>query len=242
MPGLLERYHYWQRPSGVVDYVQSVLDLSPVAFWGMQEASGNVSDLTGNGWTGTANGTLTYSVAGPTINGESFDAITFDGTSGYLGVSSTLTDPSTGGFTVSAWYKAPHDAAIRRGLFWSNSTGEGTFYLRLGHTTDAVGAWGVTINTVDAVHGQALSTNTPDDTWKHIGLRYDSGAGVLRVYHDGSTFDDTSFDGTWKRDGDPTCTIGSGGGTFFDGEIALLAYWDSVLTDANMTSLRTGEF
>jgi len=203
----------------------------------MQEASGNLTDATGNGWSATASGGLTYGVVGPTINGQDFDAITFDGINGVFTISSTLTDPATTGFTVSAWVKHPTGATIHRIFYW-NQTDEGTFYLRK-DASDRLQI--VTVNTVNTTHGNAAPTAFPNDTWVWVAGRYDTGGTpTLRGYHGTTTADVTAFTGTWKRDGNPVARIGGAGGEYFGGEICHLAYWNSPLTDANMTSLRTG--
>jgi hypothetical protein len=219
-------------------YQDLVLALSPTAFWPMQEASGNIVDTTGHGWTASPGGSPTYGVAGPTIDGEAFDAITLNGTDARFNVPYTMTDPGTSGFTISAWVKCPQGAAYRP-IFWFLQTGEGTLYLR---KTSEDGIQGVTLDAASAAHGNAYTATSslPNDTWAWVAVRYDSVGGVLRAYVNTTTADDTSFVGTWKRDGDPNCFIGSGGGEWFDGEITLVAYWNTPLTDAQMTSLRTG--
>ncbi len=247
MPGLEEQYYYWQRgPAGLYvppspDDIASVLALGPAAGWGLQEASGNPADLTGHGWNATAvGGSITYEVAGPTINGEAFKGVTLPGSSsGYFTVSSSLTDPSTSGFTISAWVKHPAGAGARSILYWLQ-TGQGTFQLNKGND---YGIQAQTWNTSNATHGLAFEgSDTFDDIWQFVAARYDSGAGVLRAYHDSDTFDDTTFSGTWKRDGNPACAIGGGGGQYWNGELALIFYWDGPLSDAQMDSLRTGVF
>ena len=235
------RYYYESAsPPAATGYVANVLALSPSAFWPMQDTSGNLTDETGNGWTATAQGTATYSVGGPTIGSETFDAITFDGSTDYFTVSPTLTDPSTAGFTLSAWVKHPAEAAYRQVFSWLSGT-EGTMYLR---KANGFGMAGATFDTAQAAVLLATITPDLDDTWTHIGLRLTTATPELKVYQGTTTGTDTTETGTWKRDGDPNCSIGAlGAGTDpFNGEMALLAYWNTPLTDAQMTSLRTGTF
>jgi len=209
--------------------------MSPDAYWPMQEASGNLTDASGNGWTGTKVGSPVYQVAGPTINGESFYGITL--TNGnYFTVSDTLTDPSASGFTVSAWIKAPADATYRY-IFRKLQTNEGVFYLRK-TSWDSVQI--VTVNTVNGTHGSAYTNNPMNDTWWWVAARYDVSSNVLRVYAGTATADTSSFTGTWDRVGNPVTFIGSSSTDYWDGEMCHLAYWSVPLTDAQMTALRTG--
>jgi hypothetical protein len=184
-------------------------------------------------------GSPAYQVTGPVINGESLYGITFDGSASYFNIASTLTDPSAAGFTLTGWMKAPQDASVKRPVFWFNSSAQGIFYLRFGN---AYGVDGVTINDASGVHGEAFDgTDHRDDSWQFVGLRYDVNAAVLRSYHVSATYDDTSFTGTWQRVGNPSVVrIGGGGGLVWDGELALIGYWDVPLTDDEITALRTG--
>jgi hypothetical protein len=219
------------------DYVNNVvLAMTPDAYWPMQEASGNLTDSSGNSWTATKVGSPTYQVSGPTINGQSFYGITL--TNGnYFTVAATLTDPSTTGFTVSAWIKAPADAAYRY-ILRKNQTDEGVFYLRK-TSGDVISI--VTVNDANGTHGSANSPTAINDTWLWVAARYDTGGTpTLRVYAGTDTTDDTTFTGTWDRVGDPNTFIGATGTDYWDGEICHLAYWDTPLTDAQMTALRTG--
>lgn len=245
---MLERYYYSVNAYSPVtggggeppaaDYIASVNALSPAAFWGLQEASGNAADLTGNGWTATAAGSITYEASGPTINGEALKGVTLSAAgTAHFSVSSSLTDPGIGGFTVSAWVK--HAAGPGAQFIFSPYSGTaGTFYLRKGNS---YGVQCVMMDTTGGVYASAFEgSDTFDDTWQWVAARYDTT--TLRVYHGTGTFDTTSFSGTWKRDGNPTTYIGRQSTTYWDGGIALLAYWASPLTDGEMTSLRTGVF
>lgn len=237
---MLERYYYHPR-SGA--YIANALKLSPTAFWGFQETSGNVSDQSGNGWTATAQGaSITYGVDGPTINGETLKAVTLPGSaSGYFTVAATLTDPSVSGFTVTGWAKHPAGAGARAFFYWSQ-TNEGTFLTRKGNS------YGFETNMVNTVNAEFMSAQPGadlDDTWTFVAARYDSsGTPTLTVWRGATTATDTTSSGTWKRDGNPVCGIGStgAGGDYWDGELALIGYWNTPLSDANVDKLRTGVF
>ncbi len=62
----------------------AILADSPLAYWKMDEASGNLTDASGNAHTATASGSgLTYAQGSPLTDGSG-NSILFNGTSGYF--------------------------------------------------------------------------------------------------------------------------------------------------------------
>ena len=76
--------------------------LSPKAWWKLSDAVGSATaaDSSGNGYTGTVNGGVTFGQAGP-IQGDR--AALFDGTSGYI---STAYQPAFSAITIAVWTNA----------------------------------------------------------------------------------------------------------------------------------------
>jgi concanavalin A-like lectin/glucanase superfamily protein len=75
------------------------------------ETSGNFADFTGNGRTFTANGGITYSVASLVAGDQSDNAITLNGTTGYLSIA------------VAAWMNS---ATFTLSLVWKGTTNGAT--------------------------------------------------------------------------------------------------------------------
>lgn len=92
-----------------------VLANTPTVYYRFDESSGNITDHSGNGHTGVANGTITYQVTGP-LSGMT--ALTFDGSSGYLD-NDGVTLPSSTAWTYSFWLKttyAPNDVHMNHAI------------------------------------------------------------------------------------------------------------------------------
>ena len=81
-----------------------------VGYWNMDEASGNLTDLSGHGMTLTANGSPSYQQTGAPNRGK---AILFNGTNAYFRSTSIFNDAQG---TVSAWINISALPGTRYGL------------------------------------------------------------------------------------------------------------------------------
>jgi hypothetical protein len=110
------------------DNVLGVLD--PVAIWPTGEASGNLADAGGGGWTFTASGSITYLASGPTVNGESLPAVQFDGTS-FFSASGSFPGPSVStGRTEAVWVLLPSTSSAAADIFARSATNQNEFRIR----------------------------------------------------------------------------------------------------------------
>jgi hypothetical protein len=107
---------------GAGSYDASVLADQPVAFWAMNRAPMNETDLTGNGHEGSYRGSGSPSAA-LLPNGDS--AADFDGSAQYLSVPSSeaFSIPTTGALTWEAWLRPdvlqfPHDDGVSGYVDW----------------------------------------------------------------------------------------------------------------------------
>ncbi len=132
-------------------YEQSLLSLSPMAFWPLNETSGTTAyDIVG-GYNGTYVGGCTLSQAGPTnsIFGSSSRSVLFDGSSGYVDIPEgpfNITGPIT---TVA----------------WVNVTSTPNFAGLVGHGDQS---WRMTIN--PSGEPGADDGNVPTDATSPIGI------------------------------------------------------------------------
>jgi len=96
-------------------YRSVVLVDQPLAYWPLMETVGTVAhDITGHGFDGTIHSGVTLESTGP-LTSETFNnAMTFDGSAGYISISPPLniTEPvpviPTGSYTLEAWAKCPN--------------------------------------------------------------------------------------------------------------------------------------
>jgi|SRR6185436_10775995 len=120
------------------DYAQRILADSPVAYWRLNEAAGSTTaaDLSGNGYTGTKAGGVTFGVASPQPDGSTAASSTgVDGSH----VAIPATDVSPGGplaaiqgtsaITIEGWFNATtmtFPANYRLGISF---VGQGSSYM-----------------------------------------------------------------------------------------------------------------
>lgn len=235
------------------DYVTEVLSDSPMAFYEMQEASGNPQDSSGNGWhITTSGGSPDYRQIGPMSGSYSirlpflayFSRATF----------STAVD----NITVECWLQAVNVAAgVARGI-WNNygvndarnaaingwgffiadnaklqSLRQGIDYNAQSSAALSLPAYGSNLLPILGVGGG----NPTTASWTHIVVTRD--AGTWKYYVNGSV--DTSNAGT----GAPAAAASSGGYTArmdisqpnetADVRIAYVAYYETALSSTQVS-------
>jgi hypothetical protein len=196
-------------------YAADTLARSPQGYWRLNDTGATAADLSGNGNTGTLNGTITKSVAGATSDGDT--AMTFDGATGYIGVADAAgLHPAT--ITVEAWI---YPTANQVGNF-VNKDGNSEYRARINALKVEFLDRGGTNLVVSAT---TLSLNT----WYHV-VCVGSSSG-LRIYING------------KLDASNAVAFGGGGGTtqlqigantgfgeYFPGRIDEVAIYNYALT------------
>jgi hypothetical protein len=224
-------------------YSDGVLTLNPDAYWPLNDASGNIADVTGNGWTGTAGGTPTYSQTGPTIDSEAQSAILF-GTDDRFSVSANVDDGVGSDMTLSLWLAS---SAATDGYPVAMSTsgsgnrswevywpGDGGIHLYTYQTDGATSE--STIQAGFGVHN--------DGNWHHVVIWRTGGQWYMS--RNGGTADtDSTPTGTWKGATTDPFVIGaqsSAGALGFEGSLAHVAYWKSDIGASSRTKLYTGVF
>ncbi|KKN83862.1 hypothetical protein LCGC14_0295150 [marine sediment metagenome] len=154
-------------------YYFRIIDDTPGGFWRLGDASGDLADSSGNGNTGSPNGGITYGVTG-TITGDSDDAITLNGTTGYISATDKASlDLGDGPFTLEAWIKKAADGSFMTII----AKGSGAYQLRM---SDANTLQLLRENTSILVSSTSTTTGTG---WHHV-VATKTGATVL-LYIDG---------------------------------------------------------
>jgi hypothetical protein len=143
-----------------------------VAYWNLDEASGNVADSTGNGYTGTPTGTSV-------VSGEYSNARSFAGTTGsYIDIPSVM-GLSTTNVTIETWVNL--DSTSRNGAFVKIGTSNG-YGIGVGSTTfDDTG------NNLILIYEGIRWINTSHTIgtgWHHVAMTI-NGSGYPTAYIDG---------------------------------------------------------
>lgn len=139
---------------GLRSPIEVVMADGPAAFWPMQEASGDLADISGNSRTATkvGSGGVTYSVDGP---GASIKAIEFAGSSG-VGFSAADVDVwSSMNFSAEAWVY----------LGSSFFSGQYARYILAKHASFTFNEFFVQVEDTDSGRLSAQVNNTSETNW-----------------------------------------------------------------------------
>jgi hypothetical protein len=133
-------------------------------------------------------------------------------------------------FSVAAWVKLADNTVSHRAIEQVGTTGSSAFALEYDRTTNA---WKFTAPTADgSAFPGATSTSTPRlDTWTHLVGTYDSAAGTLRLYVNGTLETTVTGITTWAANG--ALRIGAS----WTGAIGEVQVWNRVLSAAEVFDL-----
>jgi hypothetical protein len=157
-------------------------------YWPMDEASGNVADKSGNGYTGTPNGTTV--VAGK-LSGN---ARSFNGTSDYISMAGGggLNNIQTGSLAMWVKWTGTQDVDVSANTWGAVSSrqknatfSETILALSTSNPATAKVVWKPYLYNIAAITG---ATTVGSGVWRHIVVTYSSGAQTLYVdgYSDGT--------------------------------------------------------
>ena len=154
---------------------------SPIGEWKFDENTGTTSvyDTSGNGNTGTMNGSMT---ADDWVPGKVGSALDFDGSDDYISAGSSSFDPSASDFTISVW-AFPRSSALEgsaaRTLFaQQDGTGTGRIWLQI---TNSNTTWGSFLAGSTKGSGVTVVLNT----WANVVLVHNNSADTLTWYING---------------------------------------------------------
>ena len=235
-------------PAAANAYDAYVASLAPLAWWKMQETSGNIlnsGSLTGI--DGVATGTPSYRDAGPSPNGAIPYAIGLNGSNEYFSCADVAGWDITDNLTVGIWAKSDisdiigdDDALISKYNF-DNNNREWILYLKATENLGCVTSVDGTTN-ADKYGIQIANSVSSINTWHFYCFTWSAGTCIL--YEDGGvktstedpTFPNTIFNGT------SPLRIGDSGGTthlLWQGNLAQAFVFDKVLTAAQILNLYT---
>lgn len=140
-----------------------------VAYWKLDESSGNASDSAGSNTL--TNGSVTYG-AGKINNGANFTTALFSGTSPVSG---------TGAWTFSCWYKSSSTGTNKQITIFGNSAQAAKSLIYLYTTTGNA----IQMDTAGAALITSSTTSTMDGNYHHLVITYD-GANNFAMFIDNS--------------------------------------------------------
>ena len=209
-------------------YDAQVANLSPSAWWKLSDAVSSTTalDSSGNGYTGTVTGGVTFGQAGA-ISGNPLDtAALFDGTTGYISSSISVPNVST---AVNAWFNMP--ASSINGAVFNTQTSGG---FQIGVSNGYFGGVG-NILTLGLPFVSDISTGKVVSTGWHMATVSLDGSGHESIYLDGVLVFSYA---TAPRNGTALWGIGTDGGSLlWPSSIAQAAVFPTALTAAQVLAL-----
>jgi hypothetical protein len=205
-----------------------------VAYYKLDEASGNALDSTPNGYDLTENGTVA-SVAGKVGNARDFEA---DSNNFFSRADNA--DLSTGDvdFTIAAWVKIESKGAHRFIVSKEDgSNGEYRLSYNSGDDTFTFSAYGASgFGSGNGVNAATLGSPSTA-VWYYIIAWHDSAANTLNISVNDGAVDSISFSGG-VYDGAGVFRIGGNAfSQYFDGVIDEVGFWKRKLTEEERTAL-----
>ena len=209
---------------------------SLVAYWRLDEASGNRADQIG-GYTLTDTNTVGSGTGNISALAADFVAASSET---LASTSSALVAP----FTIAAawswvlWIRpeSPIESALAEPI--SNFAFlKGIQCRRRGLTAFGSSsiAWDI-VNNAGTAYRVERATNTPIDTWSMIALKYD-GAGTAYARTNADTSSGVSVSGTLTPIASFNVGSRAGGSAYFDGRIAHVGLWSRALTSGELDQL-----
>lgn len=154
-----------------ITYVPTFPGNSRVGAWGFEDGSGTTAtDSSGSGNTGTLVGGVSWTTAG-----RFRKALTFNGTTGYVGVADNNTLDMTQSFTISAWVKPAASHTDFRAILNKNTLGPYGLYATVtGFCGNGTPSGFFTANGVSGpAYGSCHTTPLQVGVWTHLAVTYD---------------------------------------------------------------------
>ncbi len=209
-----------------------------LAYYKLDESSGNAADATGNGYTLTNTGTVTFSTG--LINNGSYNTTS----SQYLGRSSAFGLTSSSNFSISLWIKLTSDNTADRDIFNFDVTGASGSTIR--------GVYEYNSGTRRLRFYRASNTNTFLDingnigtnAWYHLVFTYNGGTGAMALYKNNAAAVTGTNSGTTNNANSSQFNIMSTVQYSFNaplnGGMDEVGIWNAVLTSGEVSELYNG--
>jgi hypothetical protein len=217
-----------------------------VAYWKMDESSGTLTDLSGNGYTGTWGGTGSHYGAGKYGKGAVFngtnDVVTTNVPSDIVGVGTTS-------YSMAAWiYAASPVQNYQYPTILGGQTtvgGCGSLY-GLGVTIEGMGVvegigFSVPPDPSGACYASSgvADTNVNENEWHHYTGVFDAKTRQITLYKDGKNIGSDTWATSGNIEWDPGTyfNIGGGFGNFFPGNMDEARVYTRALSPTEVTQL-----
>ena len=232
----IEEYYGINNMPGLSDYEHSVLLDGPSAFWPMQETSGDLTDVTGNGYVATkvGSGGVTYLADGPSASVKSIE---FAGSSGvgYSAADNNLW--SSTNFTVEGWiYLASSffGAQPARYFLTKHSSGVANEWFTMIENASGRRIIAQVCNTADTTWANKIDGPTwgAESTWYHVAWSLSSS--TVTLYVNGAPVGSSGgYSGSRATNASGVLSIGHGpavAGRSWNGRMSMVAFYDYTLT------------
>lgn len=196
-----------------------------VGWWKMDEASGNITDDSGNGYTGTVTGSPTYSVPAKDGTGIRFTA---DSQNFNMGNVLGMTDS----FTVAMWLNSDNIGGANNDMF-DKANNYGVQFLPSGDLSCWLYSGGSFYE-----HGySALSTGV----WYHVACVFDNAANTMKIYVNGAqVYSGTETHTPAASSYDFTIGMASWDGEYYRGVLDDVRVYDRALSATDIAALYAG--
>lgn len=162
---------------------------SPVAYWRLEESSGDRADATGNQWNLSEGNSLV-----PNIIGKVANAASFNGTTNRFLTNSSLSVGST--FSIACWVKLnSYNPSIEKAIWGCGITENHLMTLYVEHATTTLRFYNDGVNDI-------ITNFIPDlNTWYHIVVTVTPNGAKLYIDGNliGSVVYSPSFDSSWTN-------------------------------------------
>jgi len=209
-------------------YDALVASLNPEAWWKLADAVGSTTalDSSGNGYTGTVNGGVTFGEPGAISGTPSDTAALFDGTTGRI---TTSYEPLGNVVTISAFYRASSTPTSTAIIFDTGAAGSSN-------------GFDVYMNASGKLIAQIMDlaifdpTASNDGKWHMATVVANGTAGYL--YRDGELVASGTFAGSATANyGLAIGSYGGGPADFFPGDIQEVSIFPTALTASQVLAL-----
>jgi hypothetical protein len=230
-------YPFWVRPQPV-----------DRAYWKFDELSGleALTTVGGSAYVGQLHGGATFvpSLISDLFPEASGNAVSLDGSSGFVQMPTVLETDHTAGFTMSAWVKA---ASLTGTHTVIGQSGANTYMARIVYlqsANDGLGGWCLQVRHSDSTGAPVAQVCSPADQvkpgeWQFLAAVFDRPAGVLRLYVDGG-FNNGEWPPGWEGEvAAPTAWASVG--AFRVGRSASGSYWNGLIDEVRAYQRVVGE-
>lgn len=217
----------------VSNYDALLRSFGPSAWWKLADAVGSTSvrDWSGNGYTGTVNGGVTFGQPGPIAGSPADTGALFDGSAGYIAVAPAAS-MWAGSFSVIGWVNPSATPANNTGAFAVQGGSDASTSLDF----DGLGHLKADFYN-EAVISNAL---VPNLQWTMVGFSFTRSTLNVQLWINGAA-DTSGILATSPTITSTTAYLGVGiVNIFFSGTLAEVAIFPTALTAAQVAALWEG--